>query len=390
MAATISFEWGVTASPSAASADVDLSTLAVGYGNGNSVNGLVPDSLNAFNITLPYWGDGVTTGLPSAGTRVYTRTFLGSGYLRATAAQRYVTLFIGAYDTLVLNEEVHLTFSTDATTFYTPTTTTTPSTQGGYTVNILGNAVVVSVSNVATATNNVVWMQFDRGNGNTLNRVNITDAGGVDPKFGVQALAFGSNVSGPPPNCFAGSVQLATPTGWRRVDELKSGNVVTAVNADGEESQIPVAVVRFRPILRAKMVRVADEVLVSPSHVVMLPSGSDHTQPCLKPAAEWACGTCRAAGKYGAGGCQRCTPLRVAGHTTAAACDLSNGEVVEKPMLPVFHVVPLDFDKDVHKAVKLQHGVLSEMFRTPIDVVLATHGDKVTEQVEGLREQTRA
>jgi hypothetical protein len=146
-----------------------------------------------------------------------------------------------------------------------------------------GNVSTDSYTAVYTRTSVARYLTIN-GTAYTVNSSPLTFAFADGPSYYVDWKAFGSPIvhTGPVttgPICFLGSAPVLTPAGYRRIDTLRKGDLVTT--ADGrqvaiESVQVRVAAphVNSNPyIIPAGLYGATETLAVSPRHRVLTPNG---------------------------------------------------------------------------------------------------------------------
>jgi hypothetical protein len=250
-----------------------------------------------------------------------------------------------------------------------------------WTVTQSGNTVEVTYTGSGVATQ-VLWVagEFNNPSPSASNMgVGVLTTAVPNGNLGLQVLAMSN--AGEPPNCLSGDTQVCVVSSEdpceRRYAALKSlppQVCVAGVDAAGAPCGVQVHVVRAKTAALASKGRALPggaAGAVSWSHVLLAPEDDVRR----KPAHLWRCPSCRTAGLYGgpAGACTTCCPVGVPGYQCVRACDASEEwlPVVTLHYQHWYHLVPVDFAADAGKAVALAGGLLTELFRTPLDRVLA-------------------
>jgi hypothetical protein len=290
------------------------------------------------------------------------------------AAPYYITAFIGYKTGSSPTGLSQTTLVLSNTNGPFPLTLGTPfNTPAGFTIAVSsGTTLEVDFLGDNTTPTQVLALGFEY---TPLDNAVVVNAGEVSGYVALQAVVAGTSR---PPNCLSGGVRVLRAVDSVPVALRDCGSLVTveARAPDGRPCAVPATVVRSvdvgkvrAPCGALRFTGCGPDALVSWSHVLLAPAGGDPR----KPAHQWRCATCRAAGVYD---CPVCAPVACAGHEPVMACDAAQPAVLTPTTTlgqPWYHLVPVD-PADATKVFVLPDTsgpLLSEFFRTPLEAVLA-------------------
>lgn len=280
----------------------------------------------------------------------------GTKYVKAYLSASGATLVQGAFCRIAV-----------PTATYTMPTGNVP--QGWQLAILAGTPQLVEISFVAnTASTDVVWVLWENISGFT-SQIGLSATQQVSGSIpGIQAVVFGTSV---PPNCVSHDTLIVTiDQGPQRASRLRGVVTVKGKNEAGDDVVFDVTMVRNPRALPMTMAHELNaDVRVSWSHVTCV--RPEEGAPGLKPSTEWRCERCKHLASME--GCDVCQPVQIEGFLVARACDFDVKEVIVHDA-PWYHFVPVD-PKNNTCVVQLGGGdgsVFSEVFRTPLDDVLAT------------------
>lgn len=327
-----------------AGTSLDLAASAVRYGS------------VATQTSVDFNGTTVTVGSCAWGGDGGTEQLTGDGNANQSTAYIFVKIYIACENAGDGITRIAFQQDTSTRSFTGPTTSDLVPTGWSLSKSIRNLEITIDAG---ASRDEVLWVLWTGGS--AINFINVSRDGPAN----IQAVAFATSAA--PGNCLGPATMVETPSGSRRIDRLMCGDVVSVRGPDGIHASIPVDVVAFRRGM-CLMGKKINEVVVSPDHLLLVPS--EARAALLKPCEEWSCNKCKTKGNYGVDGCQHCAPISVPGYLPLLVKDIKE-KAAEEVLLHEaswFHLVPAEEHFD--KSVVLTSGLLSELCRTPVSVLL--------------------
>lgn len=344
--------------------------------NGTAAN---VDTTNTAAFTgTRYWA--LTDQTPTHG---FYSTTLGFDATFTNTGTRYLTAYIspGTYEayfttstnTIIFNDETGAPFAPLSLTNMGPSTNYTLSTS-------LDAPYIIQISQAyfGAPLTTGVWIEAYQ-NGITTNpqpySVYFVAESLATDAAAVMMMIISSPVSPPPPACYGGKcvVHVQTTHGFepRSVEDVFSSfktETVILQTLDGDA--VECYMVHQASTTPKDMIfnNLEKDIALSEWHLVFVPREELATMP-IKP-----CRKCKKKVVEDDTFCSRCSPFKF--------CDKTHGSVLISQLyegqtavgLTWYHFVPVHFEKDCHKAIKIgSKGTWgSEMYRQPLDKVLAS------------------